>query len=130
MQICKIFSQFIPNGMSCQHLQFVTDLLFSIMFHINVKLFYRKLIIPYDKKDLDACVTYIGCINLIKHAVILTHGAGGDKDLEQLVRLGEHLSGQQLLVIRFTCKGLNIKYRTSVYRHVMVICHQIKSRLL
>lgn len=47
--------------------------------------------------------------------VILTHGAGGDMNLPQLSDLAAVLSSAGFVVIRFTCKGLNIKHRTNVF---------------
>ena len=52
--------------------------------------------------------------------VVLTHGAGGDMNLPQLVTLAKYLVEQGFTCLRFTCKGLNITYRTNVYKTVLV----------
>ena len=53
-------------------------------------------------------------------AVVLTHGAGGDKDMAHLMYLEGRLVEEGYLVVRFTCKGLNITHRINVYVHVVV----------
>ena len=52
--------------------------------------------------------------------VVLTHGAGGDMNSEPLVLLAQALAGKGVAVLRFTCKGLNLNYRTKVYTKVVV----------
>ncbi|CAK8674615.1 unnamed protein product [Clavelina lepadiformis] len=54
-----------------------------------------------------------------KICVFLTHGAGGDKDFHQLVALSIKLAESGYMCARFTCKGLNIKYRTRAYVEVV-----------
>ena len=54
------------------------------------------------------------------YGVILTHGAGGDMNHAQLVSFATALAEVGFLVLRFTCKGLNIKYRSKVYLTVLV----------
>ncbi|ESO96548.1 hypothetical protein LOTGIDRAFT_115858, partial [Lottia gigantea] len=52
--------------------------------------------------------------------VILTHGAGGDMNTKQLVLFSEQLAKDGFLVLRFTCKGLNLIHRSNIYLHVLV----------
>ena len=53
--------------------------------------------------------------------VIMTHGAGGDLHTSQVEGFAHALANAGFLVLRFTCKGLNIVYRTKVYHSVLVI---------
>lgn len=55
-----------------------------------------------------------------KFWVILTHGAGGDLNTHQLNALATFLEKSDFTVLRFTCKGLNIKYRIKVYAEILV----------
>ncbi len=57
--------------------------------------------------------------------VILTHGAGGDMHSPAIVALATELVKRGFLVLRFTCKGLNISYRTKVYNTVLVRMYMI-----
>lgn len=55
-----------------------------------------------------------------KFWIILTHGAGGDFNTPQLSALATFLEKSNFTVLRFTCKGLNIKYRIKVYAEILV----------
>jgi hypothetical protein len=39
---------------------------------------------------------------------------------KQLVNITEKLAGAGYLVLRFTCKGLNLGYRTKVFKGMLV----------
>nr|CAB3266911.1 testis-expressed protein 30 [Phallusia mammillata] len=76
--------------------------------------------IPFNEKTLAASVEVpTQWTNGPKTCVILTHGAGGDKDFYQLKILSNKLMDSGVMCVRFTCKGLNIKYRTKVYVEVV-----------
>ncbi|XP_072031132.1 LOW QUALITY PROTEIN: testis-expressed protein 30-like [Amphiura filiformis] len=51
--------------------------------------------------------------------VILTHGAGGDMNTAELPQVANHLSELGFACARFTCKGLNLKYRVKVFKAVV-----------
>ncbi|XP_075056086.1 testis-expressed protein 30 [Mixophyes fleayi] len=79
----------------------------------------EKIEIPFGKKHLDAVLSVPrGCSGVI-YGVILTHGAGGDMNFSHLVSLVNYLVPQGLLCVRFTCKGLNLVYRTKAYNAVV-----------
>lgn len=72
------------------------------------------------KKKYEACLTYYNDPAKISYGIILTHGAGGDMNHKQLVGIAEKLAKAGYLVLRFTCKGLNLAYRTKVYTGIVV----------
>ncbi|KAM7178843.1 testis-expressed protein 30 isoform 2-T3 [Macrochelys suwanniensis] len=78
---------------------------------VNVK-------IPFGNKYLDAIFSVPD--KILTHGVILTHGAGGDMNFSHLVSLVAYLASCGLLCLRFTCKGLNIAYRTKAYKTVVI----------
>ncbi|XP_007666181.1 testis-expressed protein 30 [Ornithorhynchus anatinus] len=73
--------------------------------------------IPFENKQLDAVCSVPD--KPLTYGVILTHGAGGDMNGPHLVSLAAHLASHGLLCLRFTCKGLNINYRTRAYASVL-----------
>ncbi|XP_072267916.1 testis-expressed protein 30 [Pyxicephalus adspersus] len=75
--------------------------------------------IPFDKKSLDAVLSVPKVHGGVLYGVILTHGAGGDMNFVHLVSLANHLASHGLLCLRFTCKGLNLVYRTKAYNAVL-----------
>ncbi|XP_005303445.3 testis-expressed protein 30 isoform X2 [Chrysemys picta bellii] len=76
-----------------------------------------KVKIPFGNKYLDAIFSVPD--KILTHGVILTHGAGGDMNFSHLVSLVAYLASRGLLCLRFTCKGLNIAYRTKAYKTVV-----------
>ncbi|KYO39404.1 testis-expressed protein 30 isoform X1 [Alligator mississippiensis] len=76
-----------------------------------------KVKIPFGNKYLDAIFSVPERIST--HGVILTHGAGGDMNFPHLVSLVTYLASHGVLCLRFTCKGLNITYRTKAYKRVV-----------
>ncbi|NXC48205.1 TEX30 protein, partial [Penelope pileata] len=76
-----------------------------------------KVKIPFGNKYLDAIFSVPK--KKLRYGVILTHGAGGDMNFPQLVSLAAYLAAQGILCLRFTCKGLNIAYRTKAYKTVV-----------
>ncbi|XP_064621869.1 testis-expressed protein 30-like [Lineus longissimus] len=72
--------------------------------------------IPYEKKEIQGYVTTVS--NPVT-GIILTHGAGGDANSANLDILADHLADKGFLVLRFTCKGLNIRYRVKVFKAVL-----------
>ncbi|XP_042666366.1 testis-expressed protein 30 isoform X1 [Centrocercus urophasianus] len=76
-----------------------------------------KVKIPFGNKQLDAIFNVPE--KKLRYGVILTHGAGGDMNFPQLVSLAAYLASQGILCLRFTCKGLNIAYRTKAYKTVV-----------
>ncbi|XP_053560885.1 testis-expressed protein 30 [Bombina bombina] len=75
--------------------------------------------IPFGKKNLDAVFSVPAEFSPKRHGVILTHGAGGDMNFIHLVSLASYLASNGLLCLRFTCKGLNLVYRTKAYNAVL-----------
>ncbi|KAM4698961.1 testis-expressed protein 30 [Discoglossus pictus] len=75
--------------------------------------------IPFGKKYLDAIFSIPGAFGAVRHGVILTHGAGGDMNFAHLVSLASYLASHGVLCLRFTCKGLNLVYRTKAYNAVL-----------
>ncbi|OCT95404.1 testis-expressed protein 30 [Xenopus laevis] len=78
-----------------------------------------RIKIPFGEKYLDAVFSVPGASDSVKHGVILTHGAGGDMNFPHLVSLANYLATHGILCLRFTCKGLNLVYRTKAYRAVL-----------
>ncbi|XP_029460399.1 testis-expressed protein 30 [Rhinatrema bivittatum] len=78
-----------------------------------------KVQIPFGNKHIDATCCVPARKQRETYSVILTHGAGGDKNFSHLVSLSTYLASHGLLCLRFTCKGLNIVYRTKAYRTVL-----------
>ncbi|KAM9205609.1 testis-expressed protein 30 isoform 1-T1 [Mergus octosetaceus] len=73
--------------------------------------------IPFGNKYLDAIFSVPK--KKLRYGVILTHGAGGDMNFPHLVSLATYLASYGILCLRFTCKGLNIAYRTKAYKAVV-----------
>uniref|UniRef100_A0A8C5LL85 KANL3/Tex30 alpha/beta hydrolase-like domain-containing protein n=1 Tax=Leptobrachium leishanense TaxID=445787 RepID=A0A8C5LL85_9ANUR len=64
--------------------------------------------------------TYINLVFIsLTHGVILTHGAGGDMNYPPLASLASYLAAHGVLCLRFTCKGINLAHRTSVFTTVL-----------
>ncbi|NXL60239.1 TEX30 protein, partial [Chordeiles acutipennis] len=76
-----------------------------------------KVKIPFGNKYLDA--TFSVPEKMSAYGVILTHGAGGDMNFPHLVSLAAYLASHGVLCLRFTCKGLNIAYRTKAFKAVV-----------
>ncbi|GIY98899.1 testis-expressed protein 30, partial [Caerostris extrusa] len=88
-----------------------------------VKIPKMNLSIPYKNKTIEAvldCTSTKKCDIRKKVWVIVTHGAGGDLKTPQLSAIASFLTAEGLAVLRFTCKGLNIKYRINVFNEVLV----------
>ncbi|KAM4047068.1 testis-expressed protein 30 [Anomaloglossus baeobatrachus] len=79
----------------------------------------EKITIPFGEKCLDAMLSVPRHCRGLRYGVILTHGAGGDMNFSQLVSLASYLASHGLLCLRFTCKGLNLVYRTKAYSAVL-----------
>nr|XP_028584018.1 testis-expressed protein 30 [Podarcis muralis]XP_028584019.1 testis-expressed protein 30 [Podarcis muralis]XP_028584020.1 testis-expressed protein 30 [Podarcis muralis]XP_028584021.1 testis-expressed protein 30 [Podarcis muralis]XP_028584022.1 testis-expressed protein 30 [Podarcis muralis] len=73
--------------------------------------------IPFGSKYLDALFSIPE--KKLPYAVILTHGASGDMNFSHLVSLANYLASHGFLCLRFTCKSLNIIYRTKAYKAVV-----------
>ncbi|KAG9492219.1 hypothetical protein GDO78_000631 [Eleutherodactylus coqui] len=78
-----------------------------------------RIRVPFGEKSLDATLSLPGAPRGVPYGVILTHGAGGDMNFPQLVALANYLASHGLLCLRFTCKGLNLGYRTKAYGAVL-----------
>ncbi|NXW10726.1 TEX30 protein, partial [Fregetta grallaria] len=76
-----------------------------------------KVKIPFGNKYLDAIFSVPE--KKSTYGVILTHGAGGDMNFPHLVSLAAYLASHGVLCLRFTCKGLNIVYRTKAFKTVV-----------
>ncbi|KAM9390351.1 testis-expressed protein 30 [Phaethornis superciliosus] len=76
-----------------------------------------KVKIPFGNKYLDAIFSVPE--KKPTYGVILTHGAGGDMNFPHLVSLAAYLASHGVLCLRFTCKGLNIVYRTKAFKTVV-----------
>ncbi|XP_005510038.3 testis-expressed protein 30 isoform X1 [Columba livia] len=76
-----------------------------------------KVTIPFGNKYLDAVFSVPE--KKPTCGVILTHGAGGDMNFPHLVSLAAYLASRGVLCLRFTCKGLNIAYRTKAFKTVV-----------
>uniref|UniRef100_A0A8D0L452 Testis expressed 30 n=1 Tax=Sphenodon punctatus TaxID=8508 RepID=A0A8D0L452_SPHPU len=76
-----------------------------------------KVKIPFGRKCLDAVLSIPE--KALTHGVILTHGAGGDMNFPHLVSLAACLASHGILCLRYTCKGLNLAYRTNAYKTVV-----------
>ncbi|KAH0624532.1 hypothetical protein JD844_032106 [Phrynosoma platyrhinos] len=77
---------------------------------INVK-------IPFGNKHLDAIFSVPD--KILPYAVVLTHGASGDMNFSHLISLAKYLVSHEFMCLRFTCKSLNIIYRTKAYKAVV-----------
>ncbi|KAK2541373.1 Tex30 [Columba guinea] len=76
-----------------------------------------KVTIPFGNKYLDAIFSVPE--KKPTCGVIITHGAGGDMNFPHLVSLAAYLASRGVLCLRFTCKGLNIAYRTKAFKTVV-----------
>ena len=74
--------------------------------------------IPHGEKEIPGVVT--SPPSSPHYMMILTHGAGGDMSHHQLAAVAAAMATAGFGVLRFTCKGLNIVYRTRVYSSVIV----------
>ncbi|KAM3933576.1 testis-expressed protein 30 isoform 2-T2 [Leptodactylus fuscus] len=81
--------------------------------------YMERITIPFGEKYLDAMLTLPRDYSGVRYGVILTHGAGGDMNFPQLVSLANYLASHGLLCLRFTCKGLNLIYRTKAFSTVL-----------
>ncbi|XP_056411691.1 testis-expressed protein 30 isoform X2 [Hyla sarda] len=79
----------------------------------------ERITIPFGEKYLEAMLSLPRDYSGVRYGVILTHGAGGDMNFSQLVSLANYLASHGLLCLRFTCKGLNLVYRTKAYSTVL-----------
>ncbi|XP_053311267.1 testis-expressed protein 30 [Spea bombifrons] len=89
----------------------------------------EKIEIPFGEKYIHAIFSVPDTCNHLTYGVILTHGAGGDMNFPQLVSLATYLAAHGVLCLRFTCKGLNLAYRTKAYSAVLAFlksCDQHK----
>ncbi|XP_062391387.1 testis-expressed protein 30 [Sardina pilchardus] len=75
--------------------------------------------IPFGEKRLDAVITVPDEVSGVRTAVVLTHGAGGDMNFRHLVSLARAVAASGHICVRFTCKGLNLKYRVKAYGAVV-----------
>nr|XP_008105182.1 PREDICTED: testis-expressed sequence 30 protein isoform X1 [Anolis carolinensis] len=73
--------------------------------------------IPFGSKVLDAVLSVPD--KILPYAVVLTHGASGDMNCCHLISLAKYLVSHGFLCLRFTCKSLNIIYRTKAYKAVV-----------
>ena len=82
--------------------------------------------VPYKLKKIQAVLTSPSpasaspssadnATEKINAMVILTHGAGGDMNSEQLCFISKRLVDAGLKVLRFTCKPPNFGYRLSLF---------------
>ena len=78
----------------------------------------EELTIDHEGKALPAQITLSSTSP--DYIMILTHGAGGDHKHPQLQAIAQHVASLDIGVLLFTCKGLNIVYRTKVYVSVIV----------
>ncbi|KAM5180987.1 testis-expressed protein 30 [Mantella aurantiaca] len=76
--------------------------------------------IPFNQKRLDAVLSIPKDHSGVINGVIVTHGAGGDMNFAHLVSLASYLASHGFLCLRFTCKGLNLVYRTKAYHSVVL----------
>ncbi|NWV27335.1 TEX30 protein, partial [Origma solitaria] len=76
-----------------------------------------KVKIPFGNKYLDAIFSVPE--KKLTYGVILTHGAGGDMNFPHLVSLAAYLASRGVLCLRFTCKCLNVAYRTKAFKTVV-----------
>ncbi|XP_068602821.1 testis-expressed protein 30 [Brachionichthys hirsutus] len=74
--------------------------------------------IPFGTSYLDATLCCPPSVEDVHTAVILTHGAGGDRNFKHLVSLSRSLTANGSICLRFTCKSLNLGYRVKAYRAV------------
>ncbi|GFY66019.1 testis-expressed protein 30 [Trichonephila inaurata madagascariensis] len=87
-----------------------------------IKIFNKmEISIPYKNKVIPAVIS---CLSLKKmdlnKRIVLTHGAGGDLKTPQLSAMASFFADQEFAILRFTCKGLNIKYRINVFTNVLM----------
>ncbi|XP_015908204.1 testis-expressed protein 30 isoform X2 [Parasteatoda tepidariorum] len=75
--------------------------------------------VPYESKEIPSVLTYVGSCSKDRILIVLTHGAGGDLNTPQLKAIRLFLASQNYVVVCFTCKGLNIKYRIKVFGKVL-----------
>ena len=88
--------------------------------HLPVADFQDRVKVPFGTKYLDASLCFRSPVESVDRAVIVTHGAGGDMNLPQLVALARALASGGFLCLRFTCKGPNLAHRVKAYRAVWV----------
>ncbi|GFU33547.1 testis-expressed protein 30 [Nephila pilipes] len=86
-----------------------------------------EILIPYKSKVISAminCSSLKRTDLLKKNWIVLTHGAGGDLKMPQLSAVASVFSDQGFAILRFTCKGLNIKYRINVFASVLMYLNE------
>ena len=77
--------------------------------------------IPYKLKKIQAILTSPPTTTTLDdHMIILTHGAGGDMNTEQLCYVTKQLVDAGFKVLRFTCKPPNFAYRVKVFLTILV----------
>lgn len=75
--------------------------------------------IPFGSKQLEGALIFPET-ECAQTALILTHGAGGDMNLKQLMSLARDVATSGLLCLRFTCKSLNLAHRVRAYEAAVV----------
>lgn len=79
--------------------------------------------VPFRKKNITARIdSKNDTAKYLQNKIwiVLTHGAGGDMNTPQLNAIADSLVKADFIVFRFTCKGLNIKYRINVFAEILV----------
>ncbi len=73
----------------------------------------------HKDKEIEACIDRPeGKGN--GHCLVLTHGAGSDMNQRALQSMADAAAARGFTCVRFTCKTINLSYRTKVFRSVMV----------
>ena len=75
--------------------------------------------VMHKDKEIEACIDKPSS-NGNGHCIILTHGAGADMNQKALQSAAEAVTKEGFACVRFTCKTINLVYRTKVFRSVMV----------
>ena len=75
--------------------------------------------VQHKDKQIDAAIDFPPD-NGNGVAIILTHGAGGDMNLKALISAADAMTKRGYTCVRFTCKSLNLVYKTRVFRSVLV----------
>lgn len=79
--------------------------------------------VPYKEKKIPVQIDGMNETENIQRNkiwIVLTHGAGGDFNIPQLAAVARFLINSNYIIFRFTCKGLNIKYRVNVFSEMLV----------
>ena len=75
--------------------------------------------VVHNDKQIEGCM-HRPVENSNGYCIILTHGAGGDMNHGSLQSAAEAVSKEGFTCVRFTCKSLNLVYRTRVFKSVLV----------